>query len=477
MDNLKSNTVDKLLYLPIEIVERELDAKLLLAAEAITRGYSVVIGNYWAVLATAKKWGGGVFIHKDMIDQREDTFWKPLKKNNVTLCVLDEEGLVFPNIDYYIRSRIGEGRSFAYLDKVFTWGNRQRDRLRMLKGADALNVITTGNPRLDLLRFPYLKIFGESSQIESTLKSGFVLVNTNFGPGNYSPYFKMSYYDHMKSLGRVTTVDEQVYYQERVAYYAGLFGHYKTLVAEMAEQLYPTNIIIRPHPVEDHDAWREAFKNQKNVKVVYTGSVLEWIAASSCVIHTGCTTGLEAFVMGKPVLRFNPGLRLDMESPLPNSLGPCFTSRGELISNVKSMLAGEVSWIPDSQQICALKEWADNIEGDFSYLSIMDEIDNLKISPSHVLPGSAWSRAFLNPVIDVVQGMNRYIGNNFADSSLRKFSILRGRIQRYQRYSGLPFKKVQDRFGRLWKERGATGQPTIRRISPDAYFVHSAKAM
>ena len=49
------------LYLPVETVVRELDAKLLLSAAAVARGYCVVIGRKSCVRRIAKENGRGFF--------------------------------------------------------------------------------------------------------------------------------------------------------------------------------------------------------------------------------------------------------------------------------------------------------------------------------------------------------------------------------------------------------------------------------
>ena len=36
-------------------------------------------------------------------------------------------------------------------------------------------------------------------------------------------------------------------------------------------------IIIRPHPAEDHMEWNKIAKNFDNIKVIYEGSIIPWI--------------------------------------------------------------------------------------------------------------------------------------------------------------------------------------------------------
>src|SRR5690606_33523773 len=127
---------------------------------------------------------------------------------------------------------------------------------------------------------------------------------------------------------------EELFYTERTQYYAGLFSQYVDMIRELAKEIYPVKIVLRPHPVENHGRWRDALGDCPNVRVVFQGSAIDWIAASRCLIHTGCTTGVEAFAFGKPVFRYNQNLRLDMESEIPNRVGIGFSSQSELVRAV-----------------------------------------------------------------------------------------------------------------------------------------------
>ena len=63
-------------------------------------------------------------------------------------------------------------------------------------------------------------------------------------------------------------------------------------------------IIIRPHPAEDIDAWFEFSKKVSNIKVVYEGEISPWINASSGLLHRGCTSAIQAHMQGLPIAYF-----------------------------------------------------------------------------------------------------------------------------------------------------------------------------
>ena len=52
--------------------------------------------------------------------------------------------------------------------------------------------------------------------------------------------------------------------------------------------------------------YEHAFASFKNVVVTRDESVLPWIRAAELVVHSNCTTGIEAVLAGRPVLNLLP---------------------------------------------------------------------------------------------------------------------------------------------------------------------------
>ena len=60
-------------------------------------------------------------------------------------------------------------------------------------------------------------------------------------------------------------------------------------------------IIIRPHPAEDHMEWNKIAKNFDNIKVIYEGSIIPWIYAAKALLHRGCASSVQAYMAGIPI--------------------------------------------------------------------------------------------------------------------------------------------------------------------------------
>ena len=48
------------------------------------------------------------------------------------------------------------------------------------------------------------------------------------------------------------------------------------------------------------------FQNWTNVRIRDGGSVIPWMIAARCVIHNACTTGIEAYILNRPVTEYHP---------------------------------------------------------------------------------------------------------------------------------------------------------------------------
>src|SRR5690606_6089812 len=119
-----------------------------------------------------------------------------------------------------------------------------------------------------------------------------------------------------------------------------MFKRMLELPGFLARAFPDARIVVRPHPAENHGAWQQAATGHANVKVIYRGSVLPWIAASACVVHSNCTTGLEAFLLDVPAiaLRYPGGHGLDDD--LPNRISYSVEDKADMPITIAAALAG-----------------------------------------------------------------------------------------------------------------------------------------
>jgi len=84
------------------------------------------------------------------------------------------------------------------------------------------------------------------------------------------------------------------------------FADFIVLVKELAETFQEHRIILRPHPSEGLRFYRQAFERFPSVDVIREGNVVNWIRGAELIVHSNCTTGIEAVLARRPVLNFLP---------------------------------------------------------------------------------------------------------------------------------------------------------------------------
>jgi len=369
----------KIIYLPVETIVREFDARMLLAHKAVNRGYSVIIGEKSSVLKAAEILKNGIYFHKSHGSQ-----YFPCKEKignvNLKFVSLDEEGLVFINDENYIRD--SKPFNLEHLDLVFTWGSYQRNLLIKANPELESRTQAIGNPRFDLLREEFCSLYKPESERLRRFWRRYILINTRFVAGNFSPLYGCDYLDYRSHqfetvIGRKIKEDEKDFFIRERRYYKKLFKQYVEMLESASLKFPDINFILRPHPSEDILRWKEALKNHSNVFVVFEGSVLNWISGSIAVIHSGCTTGIEAWALKKPVIAYNPNSEQGIEPPLPNKFGLRIENIEDLYVALERIISRKFIIEGNKEQLKIASQFIESINGDYSVTRLLDAIDNI----------------------------------------------------------------------------------------------------
>ena len=329
----------KTLFLPIEIIARELDSKLLLAYKALDKGYSVVVGTKGAVKKIARDYGSGIYFYKDH-SPLSSLLLQELHAAGLKIAVLDEEGLVWPSSKVYTK-RIDES-VLRISQAIFAWGQKQYDVLTNIMEGHKAKIHIVGNPRFDILHSKYRPFLKDQSKHHLLLmEEGYVLINSNFTPGNWNPlmYGTPSYVEHLLNRGFIHNDVDFSYYTKVSEYTAKLLDVYVSLLQKLSKSFPNTRFVMRPHPDENQERWHKIFASNHNVIVENSGSAIYWIMGAKALIYTGCTTGIEAWAMNKPTLRFNPFPESEFEPYLPNKFGKTIKTEKEMVEAVKTVLS------------------------------------------------------------------------------------------------------------------------------------------
>jgi hypothetical protein len=84
------------------------------------------------------------------------------------------------------------------------------------------------------------------------------------------------------------------------------FAEFIVFIKELAFNFPDYKVIVRPHPSESVNFYEHAFATLPNVIVRRDYSALAWIRSAALVVHSNCTTGIEAVLAGATVMNFKP---------------------------------------------------------------------------------------------------------------------------------------------------------------------------
>jgi surface carbohydrate biosynthesis protein len=305
------------LTIPCETQAREFDAKLLLSCFAAERGHSVIVGSKKAINVRAGSLPTSIYLSKSLTIRNLFTY-ELLERLGHTIICGDEEGLVYASAQSYLHHKVA-ARTFRKADALLAWGAENAHVWREFEGFHGAPIYETGNARVDLLRSEMRPLFEESVTRLRAEYGKFILINTNFSRLNH--YFPGQSRQANKLRDASAEADVTQHLDLGLAAHKSvLFDHFLAMVPAIASAHPEHTVVVRPHPSEKRETWTQATAGLANVRVVHEGNVVPWILASDLLIHNGCTTAIEAYVLGKTALAFQPEVSEDFDLHLPNKL-------------------------------------------------------------------------------------------------------------------------------------------------------------
>ncbi|MFP6747785.1 MAG: surface carbohydrate biosynthesis protein, partial [Alphaproteobacteria bacterium] len=330
------------ILLPIETKARELHAKLLLAAMAVERGYGVVLGEQNAMVRQLAHLPRGLYVDKSIASSKTRHF-KRLRRLGYRVAAWCEEGLVYRDRETYLHQRISMP-SLAEVERFFCWGEvQQADLLEKAAASSAkelAKLVATGNPRFDLLRPGYRDLFAEEAQELRERHGDFILINTNFARYNHF-HGEENLLKVQRERGNVQMAEQEAFLVAWRDFLGELYHAFAAMLEPLSRTFPQRRIILRPHPSENHQRWQRECEGLDNVTVAFRGNVVPWLQAAKVSIHNSCTTGVEAYLLDRPVISYQPVCSEVYDSHLPNAVSHRVCEIDPLIQAVGAALAGE----------------------------------------------------------------------------------------------------------------------------------------
>ncbi len=321
---------DKIFYLPIEIYDREYRSKLYLAYKASRRGWTVVLGPKYDVDILAQHMPRGIYLgigfHK-----YSATMSEILKRKKHIIFLQDEEGLVRLKDVFYKQYRVSSN-IVKYADYILCWGKNHQNVMKSALNRFT-NIKSIGNSRIDILQSFTKHFFSKNIKDIKNKHGDFILINGNFGSANHALGQKFLL-NELENRGWFNSPLKKKYQLKRIEFQKKILKKMKDLAVAISKA--GTKVIVRPHPSENIEFWKKHTKNFKNIKIIRSGNVLDWMESAKLIIHNGCTTAVESLLLGKTVISYRPHKNAKVESLLPNAISKCLETEKDVLNFIKN---------------------------------------------------------------------------------------------------------------------------------------------
>ncbi len=389
------------LIIPVENQVRELDPKLLLACIAARRGFASIIGSHREIDFRIASFPRGLYLNKSMTERNLKMF-QIMRRVGHEILTWDEEALVHLPDDIYYSRRLSPA-AIRHIAHLFAWGEDNADLWRRYPHLpEGLPIHVTGNPRNDMLRPELHAFYAEEVRSIRRTHGDFILINTNFNHVNaFFPaqnLFKpVSRPGQRPEFGKAGVGMTRAYAEGLRDHKQAVFESFQRMIPRLAGAFPGLAIVVRPHPTEGQDIYREMAASIGSVRVTNEGNVVPWLLAAKALVHNGCTTGVEAFVMRVPAISYRAVVNETVDEGfymLPHRLSHAAFTFKELQSMLQAVLAGQLGAAGGAERNALVRRHMAAQEGPLACERIVEALEAISsrgLSPA--LPGLP-SRSF-----------------------------------------------------------------------------------
>lgn len=331
------SVANPVLYVPVESQNRELDSKLLIAASVAAAGVKVVIGWQRAIVTNFENLPPGLVFLKGL-NKIQRGHMRLATESGHRVVAIDEEGFAISDPECLLKDIDPDVAEFC--DVVYAPNPSYRRILIENRGFREDQVLVTGNPRGELTRPPLNGMLREEADALARQYGPMVLVNSNTCAVNSAWGDLDRYFQVCAEIGWLDPNDPKGHqtFHDHVTHDQASFVAMREALELFHAALPNHAIVIRPHPSEKFEPWHDRYAHRDRFHVVREGNNLAWIMAADLVLHTSCTTGSEAALMGRPVISLVPEGACVSHWYVSNLVNPIARSAGEAADMARRLL-------------------------------------------------------------------------------------------------------------------------------------------
>jgi surface carbohydrate biosynthesis protein len=288
-------------YIPVEVTQREFWSSAILASYLVARGHKVYIFQDY-LFDKYEYPEPGIFIGKNLFKTwgrfSLDAKLKAMN-NGVKMYFLEQEALGTGSspeqaTSQYFESRFGslpfasEALSIEHGDRFLAWSKLHAETVKRVLPDSMINI--TGSTLFASCKPEWRDLYNSFSL---SIETPFFLACSSYCLSN-----GMAIYDFLKMSSKQFT---QETITERLGFQAESI-QFAIAIKKIADKLSNTAFLFRPHPSENCDIYDELFADSPNVLVSKEGTIQEVLANTCALIHSGCSTAIQASIMHVPVI-------------------------------------------------------------------------------------------------------------------------------------------------------------------------------
>lgn len=359
------------LIIPLEVQVRELVARLLVAAIAADRGYDVLIGHDRTVRRLAPYLPKGILFDK-ALGVATDKKVRRYAKLGFRLTALDEESTgIYPNPEMFFSTRLSH-ETLSLAERWFAISDKVRDLATERFPDLAGRIVTTGLPRADTWREAFHGLYEAERRSIAETHGQFILFNSNFGTVVHAR--RGGFVERQQKRHEKHYAGASAYIAKREEQVGANLDAFLEMLPKLREWFPDHKLIVRPHPSESRDFWRERLGDIQGVEIHASGIVTPWILASSALVHHGCTTGIEAGLLGKPHVMYAPHRDDHHDTELMATFAPMTHDLDTLRTVMGDILAGSTQHDKPRE---SLQAYFASLIGPLASEKIVDQFDQL----------------------------------------------------------------------------------------------------
>ncbi len=458
------------LLIPVENQVRELDAKLLLSCIAATRGYPCVIGPRARLHARIAAFSPSIYLAKGM-SGRSALLFKIVRRSGHEIVTWDEEALVHLPPAIYFSRRISP-EAIRYVSHLFAWGEDNAELWRRYADLpEGMPIHVTGNPRVDLLRHDLCAFFDQEVRQICESYGDFILLNTNFNHVNaYYPYMNLfqpaNKPGDMPQFGEAAKGMTREYAEGLRNLKLGVLADFKALMPALEEAFPQCTIVVRPHPTENQNTYREIAERCTRVRVTNEGNVVPWLMATKALVHNGCTTGVEAYLLGVPAISYRATVDESYDFGfyrLPNTLSHSCHSFEELRATIAGILAGDIGVVEGSKEKKMVARYLMAQDGPLACERIVDVIEAIVRGWANARTVSLRNRLErwgLASGLSLIRMIDPYLPRSHNRPEFHR-----------HRYPGISLDEVRARLGRFQRLLGLSAELRVEELFDEVYRI------